>query len=320
MHEGSDMAHRWGRKVIIQEILRREAEGLPLSLGGDQGLDQAMYQAAARIFGSWRNAIAAAGVSPQRALPNEKWSPASILSTIRQLAKRKRPLTSAQLEQRYGAMVAAARRIYGSWPKAVIAAGVDPSKLRRALPWTRERIIEAILTRALNNEPLGSRTTQPRSLVEAAQRFFGSWAAAKEVAGLAPTQKCERTVRTNGETVGSLADESPSVEDASGQQPPTSSALRGPREPWTTELVRASILSRLQQGKRLNAAAVCDDDKALYRAATRRHGNWGNALIAAGLDPAEFWRHGQPRCRSQSARDEVSFSDDDETKPIDVNR
>ena len=316
------MGRVWTRKRIVQEILSREAEGLPLSLSGDQGVEQAMYQAATRAFGSWRNAIMAAGVSPQHALRGKKWTPATIVNTIRQLARRKRPLTRAQLEQRHGAMVAAARRTYGSWSKAVIAAGVDPSKLRRALPWSRQRIIEGILTRALKNEPLGSQTTQPRSLVEASQRLFGSWAAAKEAAGLAPTGQDGRTPVKDGDETRRRQDGPRVPNDATEEKRPAPSAPRRPGEPWTLELIRAAILYRLRQGKRLNAAAVNNDDKALYRAATRRYGNWSNALLAVGLDPEEFWRYGLPRDRNQHphhAVDPVSPIQTDETIPPDTN-
>jgi hypothetical protein len=38
----------------------------------------------------------------------------------------------------------------------------------------------------------------------------------------------------------------------------------------------------------MNAKSVYREDRPLYRAATRRHRNWSNALAAAGLNPEEF--------------------------------
>ena len=66
MREDSDMA-KWTRERIIRDILRREAAGLPLNLGGKQAVESALYQAGSRVFGSWRNAVMAAGISPERA-------------------------------------------------------------------------------------------------------------------------------------------------------------------------------------------------------------------------------------------------------------
>lgn len=42
---------KWTRERIIREILRREAAGLPLNLGGEQPVGQALYQAGSRVPG-----------------------------------------------------------------------------------------------------------------------------------------------------------------------------------------------------------------------------------------------------------------------------
>lgn len=182
------MAQKWDREKIIRALMQRESQGLPLTAGGDDGVDSSLYQAGRRIFGSWKMALASAGISPDRVLCTSTWTPDRILSTIRILSRRRRPLTNAQLKERYGAMIDAARRFYGSWARAIIAAGVDPMKMRKVPPWTRDRILEAILTRALNNAPLGSQSTEPRSLVDAARRVFGSWDDALIAAGLNPAE------------------------------------------------------------------------------------------------------------------------------------
>ncbi len=179
---------KWTREHILREILRRDAAGLPLVPVGPDGVGPAFRQAADRIFGSWPNAVAAAGLAPDRARARHPWPPSRILTVIRSLARRRTPLTAAELRHRHGYLVAAARRSFGSWAVAVVAAGVDPQRLRPPRLWTRERLVEAILTRALRGEPLGRRGVQPRSLAEAAAREFGSWAAALRAAGLEPDQ------------------------------------------------------------------------------------------------------------------------------------
>lgn len=128
---------------------------LPLSVGRTERASANLYQAATRIFGSWQNALLAAGITPHRAMPSEQWPPARIMGTIRRLANRKRPWTLAQIEARHGTMLSAARRTYGSWSRSLIAAGVDPDAFQRASVWTSQRVIEAILLRTLKNESLG---------------------------------------------------------------------------------------------------------------------------------------------------------------------
>jgi hypothetical protein len=265
------MRNKWTREQIIRQILECEAEGLPLTVG-DPGISHSLYQAGARIFGAWRNAIQAAGLPPERGNCGEKWPPARILTIIRNLERRHRPLNLKQLEHRYGSMLSAARRLFGSWSKAVLAAGVDPTKLQRVVPWTRERVIEGILTRALRDESLAARSMQPRSLVEAGRRFFGSWSAALEVAGLDPKAVA---LRTNAH-----ATRVPARAQVTGTEP-----THRPAQSWTREAVIAAIQTRLRQQKPLNASALSRDDAALYLAARRRFSNWRNALIAAGLCP-----------------------------------
>jgi len=305
------MRRQWTRKTIIQEIVQREAKGLSLSASRRDGVDASLYQAAKRVYGSWQEALLAAGIAPERAMPSEKWPPQKILNTIRHLAKRKRPVNIAKVSKRYSGLVPAARRVFGSWPKALAAAGVDPAKFCCPAPWSRERVIEAILTRALRNEPLGSRTTEPRVLVDAAQKIFGTWGAAKKAAGVG---SCFTDTGSASDVTGQhnarIAD-APNDGDQPGE---AQRLLHRPGERWTTELVQASIRARLERGQRLNAAAVHDEDKALYRAATRRFGNWTNALIATGLNPDDFWRHGRPPSARARQTEAMGITEtDDET-------
>ena len=77
-----------------------------------------------------------------------------------------------------------ARRCFGSWTKAVIAAGINPERLQRVPAWTKERVLESILLRALNNQPMGSRTVKPRNLADAGAKYFGTWRSALAAAGV----------------------------------------------------------------------------------------------------------------------------------------
>ena len=190
---------------------------------------------------------------------------------IRNLSQRRRPLRKKELEERFGSMVSAARRIFGSWSKAILASGVDPAKLRRIVPWTRERVLETLLTRALRNQPVSARLMEPRSIVEAGRRFFGSWSATLEAAGLDPAVV---TVR-------------PSPTKATATAPSITGARRVPplKLSWTPAKVVEAIRARLLQQKPLNAVALQREELPLYSAARRHFNSWRGALLAAGLCP-----------------------------------
>jgi hypothetical protein len=283
---------KWTREMIIREILRREAVGLPLSLGGSKkGVESKLYKAGSRIFGSWGNAVQAAGIAPERAMARDHWPPSKVLSKIRILAHRQQPIQPGELKRQYGYLVQAARRCFGSWSKAVVAAGVEPDKLKGIMPWTKERILEAILMRALNCEPLGSQSVNPRSLSKAGAREFGSWLAALRAAGIDPRQTSHR--------VREIANEDPDAAHEGYGPTQARNAFvimeqgKAPRRRrsyrrWSTEEILQAIRNRAGEGKRMNAAAVDEDDGSLYRAAARRFGNWRAALVAAGVDPDEI--------------------------------
>jgi hypothetical protein len=263
------MRNKWTRDQVIRHILACDAGGLPLTVG-EPGVTQSLYQAGSRVFGSWRNAIQAAGLPPERGNCDEKWPPSKILTVIRIVARRRHPLNVKQLELHHAGLRSAARRLFGSWSKAVLAAGVEPTKLRCITPWTRELVIEGILTRALRNESLTARSIQPRSMAVAARKLFGSWLAALEASGLDSKAAAIRKAASPNNAL--------STPQRTGMKP-----LHRPAQSWTKEAVIAAIQTRLGQQKPMNASTLNREDTALYLAARRHFRNWFNALTAAGL-------------------------------------
>ena len=275
---------KWTREHILREILRRDAAGLPLVPVGPDGVGPAFRQAADRIFGSWPNAVAAAGFAPDRARARHPWPPSRILTVIRSLARRRTPLTAAELRHRHGYLVAAARRSFGSWAVAVVAAGVDPQRLRPPRLWTRERLVEAILTRALRGEPLARRSVQPRSLAEAAAREFGSWATALRVAGLEPDQYLNGPPGSPAARPGRSQSRLGRAREGGKQGP----AVPGRRPPPSDAEVLVAVAARGRQRRPMTAAAARVEDCRVYRAAVRRFGTWADAVLAAtSASPAE---------------------------------
>lgn len=268
------MRNHWTRETVIRHLVERQAQGLPLTVGAN-GVGLSMYGSARRIFGSWRNAIQAAGIAPQHVMTWERWSPARILVMIRHLARRKRPLSARQVDRQYHRLVTAARRHFGTWTKAMLAAGVDPTKLQKVINWNPERVVETILMRALRNESLVARLVEPHSLVEAGNRFFGGWQAAITAAGLDPA----------------LTVMPPRLNTRSGvakSRPPRTKSTRTPARRWTKELVVTAILDRVRDQKRVNAAALKREDYCMYQAMRRLMGNWHEAMREAGLDPKAY--------------------------------
>ena len=218
----------------------------------------------------WCRSAPTAGFAPDRARARHPWPPSRILTVIRSLARRRTPLTAAELRHRHGYLVAAARRSFGSWAVAVVAAGVDPQRLRPPRLWSRERLVEAILTRALQGEPLGRRSVQTRSLAEAAAREFGSWAAALRAAGLDPDRYLNVPLGGGRRKVAPASGRT----DRRPRRP-------GRRSPLSDAEVLAAVAARVHQRRPMTAAAARVEDRRVYRAAIRRFGTWADAVLAA---------------------------------------
>lgn len=274
---------KWSRENILRELLRRDDANLPLtSAGKEGGVDHALYQAASRVFGSWKNAVLAAGLPASRSRTNTGWTPGKIIRLIRSIARRKRPLTAQEIEQRHGRITPVARRYFGSWSKAILAAGVDPLSMRREPLWTADRILETILTRALRNESLRRRDIQPRSLAEAATRTFGSWIAALSAAGIDPNTIVTKTKPLRRTAAGAPKKKPRGCTTYQHSNPATE------RQAWCDRRILDEIDARVKAGLPLNAFAVHQDRPDLYSAARRRYRNWHATLLVAGLDAARI--------------------------------
>ena len=171
-----------GPKAVLREIRRLCVSGYNLSASQNARRDRSLYDAARRLFGSWREALSAVGL---------KLENAHLLGRPRKLKKDELII---QLRQRHEsgqslawrivcldnhAFATAVKRAFGSWRRALAAAGLasEQTALGRVQKWNQQRILEAIRLRHQAGKPL--RCTRVREedsgLVSAARRFFATW-------------------------------------------------------------------------------------------------------------------------------------------------
>ncbi len=184
---------KWTQERILEEIQRLYDEGEDLSHSAAKKNHQYLVVVAVedRNFGSWRNAIEAAGLDYEEISKHRFWSKEKIVKRIQELNEEGEDLSHEAAKNKYGALVSAAssKRYFGSWKDAIEAAGLDYSDIRKINRWTKDNIIETIRElhdqgKSVNNSNM--RRMGYRGMMEAASRekSFGSWAAAVEAAGL----------------------------------------------------------------------------------------------------------------------------------------
>jgi hypothetical protein len=179
---------RWGREAIIQRIREKDALGQPLNALAVQREEATLAGAADRWFGSWYDALEAAGINPEqwrRRRPT--WTRESAIEEIQRAHRAGRKLNHAAWKGH--SLSRAVVDLFGGWDAALEAAGLDPGLVRvYRKPWTGEDLLAEIRRKHAAGEPLNAKDVQPNHIRRPACRMFGSWDAALVAAGLEPSR------------------------------------------------------------------------------------------------------------------------------------
>ncbi|MEM1158197.1 MAG: hypothetical protein AAF649_00185 [Verrucomicrobiota bacterium] len=175
----------WSKDVIIAKIQELRQQGVDLSFRSMMlSKYNSMVYAAIRPnhFGSWKQALAAAGLTPDEVYRYRSWNEETILEEIRKLNEAGADLSSKTMDENANPLIATARRRFGNWGNAVEKAGIDYSQIRRRRRWTCESIVAGI--RELRDQGVKMQSSEVRqhspALFAAAckPRFFGTWSKA----------------------------------------------------------------------------------------------------------------------------------------------
>lgn len=237
-----------GPEELIRHILKIEAEGSSLRWKPIYTNRPDLFHAAKRHYGTWGKALKAAGIDRESVSNRRDWTVSRVVRTIHDLDRQGVALNHASAARADPGLVRGAKNLLGTWDNALQTAGYDSGAVRLHRPrWTRKQIVALLQRRAHEGLPVAAQDIVPRTAVSAAQKLFGSWAAAREVAGLAG--------------------------------PPAR------RPHWSRVTIVEAILLRRQADKPLDYTTAVREFSGLHDAARRYFGSWREALRAAGIDP-----------------------------------
>jgi len=259
------LSRKWSRERIINEILKIYKSGEPLNPSFMQKNNTSLIVTASsrRYFGSWKIAIESAGLDYDkikiRDFTVQKWSKNKIIMEIQKLAENGKDLNLTSVGKNYKQLYSAARKpkYFGSWDKALIASGINPSEVRIYCKWNRKKIIEEIIKLRDNGVDLCSSNIHNinNPLLMAAQKsnYFGSWENALKAAGINPNDYRKH-------------------------------------KDWSKTKIIIKILELNRLGEDLNANNLLKKYPDLLSAATskRYFKSWEEAICAAGLDYSEI--------------------------------
>lgn len=236
---------RWSRARVKKELQGLYRQGKDLSWPTMRRTRPNLVWAASRLLGSWERAIRACGIPLERLRVHRKWTPRLLIEAIRHLRSRDLPLNAASVRAHdYGLMQAAVAR-WGTWGRALQAAGVDSGAARVRRLWTNAAIIVAIrkLGRVVGYREIRALDS---GLHDAAMRHFGSWRAAVEAVGL----------------------------DYPG---------RYRARKWPRERILEEIRKRFRKGLSIRSTEIQKEFRGLGAAGEREFGTWPRAVLAAGI-------------------------------------
>lgn len=285
---------RWTKHAILQAVRERHRQGLPMATLYKE--DRGLTISAARQFGSWQTALAAAGLQPYRRI----WSKALVVQEIQAWHEKDVPLSRIWKEDI--GLYAGAKRFFGTWQEALQAAGFRQT--RRS--WSKEKVVAAIRARHEAGLPVRNMKQHDLPLHGAAEWHFGSWYKAILAASLKPHATDRWTKRRvieeiqdwhqRGVPVGKVWEQDGRLIQAATRlfgnwrEALRAAGLQSPRQVWSKERVINEL--QVHRPQRLPWKRLVREHLPLVAAASRYFGTWHNALVTAGLrqgPPKRFW-------------------------------
>jgi hypothetical protein len=183
------MTRRWSKESIGLEIHALYESGENLSYSAMAKSNLPLLRAATRHFGGWKAAITFAGLDYDDIRQYKAWTRDRIIKRIRELHNQGVDLSWRNLSLNVDPQLAAAstkKSHFGSWRRAVEAAGLDYEEIRRYKTWDEDRILDLVREHANNGKPLNAKNIQHQdiTLITAARRHYDSWHLALKAAGL----------------------------------------------------------------------------------------------------------------------------------------
>lgn len=243
----------WNKEEITRALRKLNRSGADLSYNALAKKQQSLVSAAAYHFGSYRKAVEAAGLDYAEVTRRPRWNKAVIIALIKKARRDGEDLfwsavTSRGDELSKAAFASLQPRLFGSWDRALHAAGLDADEVNRYRKWTKETIVAEMRQRHRDHEALNSGAIQrdDPGLHAAAVRHFSGYDEALRAARLDPEKVRER-------------------------------------RSWSKEDVIRALKSSHRSGKPLSDSSVRREHPALYGAAVRLFGSFTAARSAAGI-------------------------------------
>jgi hypothetical protein len=243
----------WSKKEICVQLRELHAKRLFSDVRALSQKYPALYWACCRYYGGGQAALEAAGIDYERLLDEHprRWTKTRIMGEIQRRDQEGLTLYLATIlrdEPQLKRFCYAVLHQFGTWSRALRAAGVNPNAVRnRERKWPRAKVIEGIRRRHVERKLLNTdrMLREDLALHAAGRRHFGTWRKAVEQAGIDYNQY-----------------------------------VRGGLYGWTRAKTQRALWERLVQN-RGSRKEVQEQAPSLYRAAMYYFNTWEGAVRKA---------------------------------------
>lgn len=202
---------RWDKERILETLRTLHRQGADLSYNRLAQKRQSLLSAAAYYFGSYRKAVEKAGIDYSEIIRKPRWTKPLIIKMIKQARRDNQDLHWSAVSHRRdevgrAAFAAIQERMFGSWDRALHAAGLDADEISRYRKWDRNTIVAELKERFSDEEALNSGALQREDpgAHAAAVRHFGTYDNALKAAGLKPERLRQRRRWTRPQVIREL--------------------------------------------------------------------------------------------------------------------
>jgi hypothetical protein len=249
---------KWDRSKVIATIQRLKRAGESIAYHHVHTNKNSLARAAVYHFRTYRRAVIAAGIDyDHKVRLQRRWTPDLVIKQIRRRRRTRQDLSPGYLSKNSRPLYLAACTHFGSYRKAVSAAGIDYVTVLRpqARLWPADRVLAEIRRQYRQGKDVSHNAMRAgnQPLASGAVRQFGSYAAAAKAAGI----------------------------DYQG--------IKNVRR-WTEARVIAALRKLKRRGRDLSSTAMKLTHGRLYAAAQRHFETYERALAAIGIDPAAVSR------------------------------
>lgn len=151
------MPHIWSKETVIAAIQAEATAGHELSYSRVEKRVPSLLRAAQRAFGSWADAVDAAGFDYSAIRKYRKWNKAKVVKRIQELNKSSQDLSWRNVSTKLDPPLAAAALHAGRftcWNEALMAAGLNPEDIMKYHKWSAEQVRNRLRELALAGAPL----------------------------------------------------------------------------------------------------------------------------------------------------------------------